>query len=328
MKLIVTILAALAALSSCGNTSKTQQGSEPEVSIPADTIRFNADSAFAFVARQVAFGPRVPGTEAHRRCAEWILKRLSASADTIITQNALLTAFNGDELPATNIMAMYNPEATSRVLLAAHYDSRPWADNSNNKELRLEPVLGANDGASGVAVLLEYARLLKDWRPEIGIDLLFVDAEDYGTNEGWGNNNETWCLGTQYWVENTPYTDANRPRYGIVLDMVGGTGARFHREYFSNVNAHAVVDKVWGQAARSGLSHIFYNEIGGSLVDDHLFINRAGIPCIDIVECNNPHTGSFPPTWHTEHDDMAAISPATLRAVGQTVLDVIATERP
>lgn len=327
MKLSVFIIAAVAALSACGNTAKTQSPTT-EVSSPSDTIRFNADSAYAYVARQVAFGPRVPGTEAHRRCAEWIVHRLAASADTIITQNALLTAFNGDELPATNIMAMYNPEATTRVLLAAHYDTRPWADNSDNKEKRLEPVLGANDGASGVGVLLEYARLLKNWRPEIGVDLLFVDAEDYGTSEGWGNNNETWCLGTQYWIEHMPYTNANRPRYGVVFDMVGGTGARFHREYFSNTNAHSIVDKVWGQAARSGLSHIFYNEIGGSLVDDHIFINRAGIPCIDIVECNNPHTGSFPPTWHTEHDDMAAISASTLRAVGQTVLDVISAERP
>lgn len=326
MKPLLTIIAAMAMLAACSNTANrpAQDVDEPEVR--PDTVRFNADSAYAFVGRQVAFGPRVPGSEGHRRCAEWIVSRL-AGADTIITQRGEATAFNGDRLPITNIMAMYNPEATKRVLLAAHYDTRPWADNSTNKAKRSEPVTGANDGASGVAVLLEYARLLRQWRPEIGIDLLFVDAEDYGTSKGWGNANETWCLGSQYWVENLPYTAANRPAYGIVFDMVGGTGARFHREYFSNVNAHAIVDKVWGEAARSGLSHIFINEVGGSLIDDHVFINRAGIPCIDIVECNNPHTGSFPPTWHTEYDDMAAISAATLGAAGQTVLNVLARER-
>ncbi len=329
LRILSLIFAFASALAACTGTSNSDSTANTASSSRRDTIRFNADTAYAYVRDQVAFGPRIPGTDSHRRCAEWIVGTLADhGVDTIITQNALLSAFNGDQLPSTNIMAMINPEATSRVLLAGHYDTRPWADNSQRKEDHGTPVLGANDGGSGVAVLLEIARALKDKRPEIGVDLLFVDAEDYGTNEGWGLNEETWCLGTQYWAENNPYTDANRPRYGIVLDMVGGTGARFHREYFSNANAHGVVDKVWGQAARDGLSHIFINEVGGSLVDDHIFINRAGIPCIDIVECNNPHTGSFPPTWHTTHDDMAAIDATSLRAVGQTVLNVIVNERP
>ena len=179
-------------MAACTGTSNSDSTANTASSSRRDTIRFNADTAYAYVRDQVAFGPRIPGTDSHRRCAEWIVGTLADNGvDTIITQNALLSAFNGDQLPSTNIMAMINPEATSRVLLAAHYDTRPWADNSQRKEDHDTPVLGANDGGSGVAVLLEIARALKDKRPEIGVDLLFVDAEDYGTNEGWGLNEET-----------------------------------------------------------------------------------------------------------------------------------------
>lgn len=175
--------------------------------------------------------------------------------------------------------------------------------------------------------MLELARLLTDNRPQIGVDLLFVDAEDYGDYSGWGNNEETWCLGTQYWAGHNGYTPANKPRYGIVLDMVGGTNARFHREFYSNKAAKNVVDKVWSTAANSGYGNFFPNEVGGALIDDHLFIDRAGIPCIDIVECNNTITRSFPPTWHTLRDNMASIDTAPLKAVGQTVLNVVLSEK-
>lgn len=305
------------------NETNAQEATQKE------TVTFNADTAYNYVRQQVMFGPRVPGTDAHRRCAEWIASTLAASgADTIIVQNAQLSAFNGDELPITNIMAMYNPEANDRVLLAAHYDTRPWADNADNEADRARPIPGANDGGSGVAVLLEIARQLGQNNPQIGVDLLFVDAEDYGNSEGFGMNEETWCLGTQYWASHMPYTQSNRPRFGIVLDMVGGTNARFHREYYSDRAAKAIVDKVWGEAARSGLSSVFVNELGGSLIDDHIFINRAGIPCIDIVECNNALTRTFPATWHTHHDDIAAIDINSLRAAGQTVVNVIFAEKP
>lgn len=326
-----TVVAML--LSGCsGNVSSSAgNGSEVKASMPDTAISrvdFNADSAYTYIKRQVEFGSRVPGTSGHRQCAQYIIDELSRhGVDSIITQNAIVSAFNGDQLPITNIMGRINPNVRKRVLLVAHYDTRPWADNESDKEARNTPIPGANDGGSGVGALLEIARVFKAQRPQIGVDFLFVDAEDYGNSSGFGGDEETWCLGTQYWVNNMPYTASTQPMYGIVLDMVAGINARFHREYNSNKSARAVVDKVWGQAARSGFSSFFPNEVGGSLIDDHIFIDRAGIPCIDIVECNNVMTRSFPPTWHTHNDNMNSIDTAPLRAVGQTVVNVVMSEK-
>lgn len=322
------------ALCACtaGNNSHTSEPEASTVQASASRVsapKFNADTAYSYIQKQVYFGSRVPGTESHRRCAEWIVATLKGNgADSIIVQNAKVRAFNGDELPITNIMGMYNPAATRRVLLAAHYDTRPWADAESDPALRAKPIPGANDGASGVGALLEIARQIGMRRPDVGVDILLVDAEDYGDSGGFGMNEETWCLGTQHWAKNMPYTRENMPIYGIVLDMVAGTNARFHREYLSNRTAPQIVDKVWGEARRGGYERTFINEVGGSIIDDHLFIDRAGIPCIDIVECNNAITRSFPPTWHTQHDDMASIDITPLRAVGQTVLSVLYSERP
>ena len=181
--------------------------------------------------------------------------------------------------------------------------------------------MGANDGASGVAVLLETARLLGRQAPDsLGIDLLFVDMEDSGED---GGPEETWCLGTQEWVKSMPYTAANKPKYGILLDMVGGIDAKFYREYFSEQGAPQYVDRIWAVARESGYGDRFVNRRGGGVVDDHLFITRAGIPCVDIIECVNDHTGSFNPTWHTTSDNLAAIDRTTLKAVAQTVLNTI-----
>ncbi len=328
MQNIIKIAAATAILlASCGSTH-TDTGKKV-ASVPVPEVKFNADSAYSYIKHQVEFGARVPGTVAHQNCVNYIINELTRhGVDTVFTQNAEVTAFTGDKLPITNIIASINPESKDRVLLAAHFDTRPWADNEDNSTARNTPILGANDGGSGVGVLLELARILAENRPEIGVDFLFVDAEDYGDNEGWGNKEETWCLGTQYWCANNHYTKENRPMYGIVLDMVGGTNAKFHREYYSNKSAAKIVNKVWGTAAKSGFSTFFPNEIGGALIDDHLFIDRSGIPCIDIVECNNTITRSFPPTWHTLRDNMASIDTAPLRAVGQTVLNVILSEKP
>ncbi len=290
---------------------------------------FNEDSAYMHIARQVGFGPRVPGTTAHDECKDYILSHLKrAGADSIITQKTEVTAYTGEKLPITNIMARFNPQAKRKVLLLAHYDTRPWADNEEDVARHKTPIDGANDGASGVGVLMEIARLIGHEDPKVGVDILLVDAEDYGKTEGWGSSEETWCLGTQYWIENMPYKTAEeRPAYGILLDMVGGQGARFHREYVSHRNAPEVVDRVWGEASVSPYAETFINDIGGGITDDHLFINRAGIPCIDIIECNNPSTGSFNPNWHRLSDTLMNIDRSTLKAVGQVVTNVIYKER-
>lgn len=324
--LVSTIILVYAAVAGC-SSSKNESSTQEEEVQPTYTLTFNQDSALKHIRHQVEMGPRVPGSEAHQRCERFIMRKMRKyGADTIIEQKGTLTAFNGDVLPFNNILAKFNEEQPRRILIAAHYDTRPWADNEKNEHNRNTPIVGANDGGSGVGVIIELARVIGESDLPIGVDFLLVDVEDYGNSNGWGMNEDTWCLGSQYWAENNPYTDADRPEFGIVLDMVGGTNARFHREYFSTKSANQIVDKVWGIAANSGYSDIFINEIGGSIIDDHIYINRAGIPCIDIVECNNIMTRTFPPTWHTLHDNMAAIDGRPLKAVGNTVLRVIESE--
>lgn len=324
------VLTAALMLTGCGSSETRKTEAEIQsasAATPQLRAKFRADSAYENVRRQVEMGPRVPGSEAHRRCAEFLANELARhGCDTVIVQNAIVSAFNGDELPISNIMGRFNVGNNRRILLVAHYDSRPWADNEDKEADRHMPVDGANDGASGVGVLLEIARVLGAERPDVGVDLLLVDAEDYGDSSGFSNQEDTWCLGTQYWVQHMPYGADNRPIFGMVLDMVGGTNARFHREYYSNQAAPSVVSKVWGIAAREGFSKIFIDEVGGSIIDDHVFINRAGIPCIDIIECNNALTHSFPPTWHTRSDNMSSIDQRSLQAVGKVVMAVIDSE--
>lgn len=323
---MMAIVAGALGCSSKG-TKPAEEGTANAVSIEPK-MAFNTDSAYAYIKQQVSFGPRVPGTTGHSRCADWIVGELKRhNADTVIEQKSEVTAYTGDRLPINNIMARYNVASPRRVLLLAHWDTRPWADQDDNEENRHRPIDGANDGGSGVGVLLELARNFGKVRPDIGVDLLFVDAEDYGRAEGFSNNNETWCLGTQYWTENMPYGDGALPEYAVCLDMVGGIDAVFHREFISNVKARSVVDKVWKIASQSGYGAKFNNDVGGSIVDDHLFINNAGIPAIVIVESTNPQTRSFPPTWHTMSDNMQNIDKTSLKAVGQTVTNLIYQEK-
>lgn len=325
---LISVLAAISA-TSCGSTASNgdvsrEKQDEKRLKTPA---KFNRDSAYSYVRRQVAFGPRVAGTEGNLQCRQYIVNELKRhGAKNVNVQNGEVKAFNGDRFPIGNVMASYNPGVKDRVLLAAHYDTRPWSDSDQNEDNRLKPVIGANDGGSGVAVLLEIARQLNQTEAPIGVDLLFVDAEDYGQSSGFSTHDESWCLGTQYWTSHMPYAKDSLPRYAIVLDMVGGLDAKFHREYFSDRHARKIVDKVWSMAARSGYQDRFVNKNGGSVVDDHLFLNDAGIPAIDIIESKNDATGTFPPTWHTVNDNMDNIDPASLEAAGQTVLNLIYNE--
>ena len=291
---------------------------------------FNADSAYNNVSRQVAFGPRVPGTAAHDACRDWLVEELRRfDADTVIVQNGSVVAYNGDVLPISNIIASYAGEENDRILLVAHYDTRPWADKETDSELRAKPIPGANDGGSGVGVLLEIARNLNLRKPPVGVDILLVDAEDYGSNSGFTNSPETWCLGTQYWLKNmVPYNLGNLPRFGILLDMVGGRDARFHIEAFANRYASVPTAKVWNEAKALGLNGIFINQVGGAVTDDHVFLTEAGIPTTNIIECLNPVTSGFPPSWHTHADNMDQIDRASLEAVGRTVMSVLYREKP
>lgn len=324
----ITVAAVGLALFGCSGKNGGAAAESQNEAEATPAVEFNADSAYRYVERQTEFGPRVPGSASHGACADFLENELKRhGADTVMTQRGSMPGWNGAPVPVRNIMGRFNMSAPKRVLLAAHYDTRPWADEEEDSGKHNHPIDGANDGASGVGVLLELARLIGEKAPETGVDILFVDAEDMGKS-GDNGGDETWCLGTQMWIANMPYGSVSeRPVYGIVLDMVGGRDAVFYREYVSERMARGVNDRVWGSAARSPYAQRFVNEVRGSLIDDHLFINRGGIPCIDIVECGNAVTGSFPETWHTLNDNMSNIDRSTLKAVGQVVADVIYGER-
>lgn len=290
---------------------------------------FMADSAMAYCQAQCDFGPRTMNSKAHDLCEEWIVNKFKGFGLEVETQKADLTGWDGTKLHSTNIIAHFNPQAERRILICAHWDSRPWADNDPDSTNWRKPVLAANDGASGVGVMLEVARLLQnDTTLAIGVDLVCFDAEDYGTPQ-WAEKNEdsekTWALGAQYWAKNLP--EGYNPQFGILLDMVGGQGAKIYQEHFSLRYAASIVDKVWSAARHAGFSSVFANEVGGGVTDDHIPVNEAGIPTVDIIpfypDCSQ---SSFGPTWHTINDDMEHLDSNTLKAVGQTLIQVIYSE--
>lgn len=333
----VTFIACAAMLAASAVVScSASASSDAAKSAPADTVLagdgFNADSAMMYARMQTDFGPRVPGTEAHRLCRDSLVSLLGSMADTVSLLNSTARAYDGKPVPVSNILARFNPDVAARVLLLAHYDTRPWADHDPDPANHRTPIDGANDGASGVAALLEIARNLALNPARVGVDILLTDAEDGGTpqwaDDADGDTEHTWCLGARQFAASLPYTPANRPRYGILLDMVGGRDARFNREYFSHIRARAVTDKVWATAARMGLSQRFPQVPGGAITDDHLPLIDAGIPTVDIVENASPVTGSFPATWHTMADNYENLDPAAMRDAGRVVLQVIYDEKP
>jgi len=283
---------------------------------------FNVDSAYSYLAKQVAFGPRIPNTPAQKKCADWLEAKLRSYTKDVIVQSAKVTAHTGEELQMYNIIARFNPENTNRILLCAHWDTRPFADqDKNNKKARLD---GADDGGSGTAILLEIARLLAQTPSNAGIDIILFDTEDYGTNEG---GNDSYCLGSQYWGKNPPIP-GYYAKYGILLDMVGAKGAKFSKEGNSMQMAPSVVEKIWSAADRLGHGSTFTQEVTGYITDDHVFIRKyTGIPCVDIINYGR-HNGDngFGAHWHTQNDKLSNIDKSVLDAVGQTVLDVIYNE--
>lgn len=308
---------------SCGEEAAGQSETETEKSVkPA----FNADSAYAYVARQCSFGPRVPGSEAHRACGDWLVAQLKAfGADTVYRQTGETTLYDGRKMQLLNIIASFNSEASNRVMLCAHWDSRPFADEEAQQSARQQAIMGADDGASGVGVLLEAARILGQQKPNIGVDIMLFDLEDWGAPE-WETSRRDdhgWCLGSQYWAARA-HQPGYRAQYGILLDMVGGNGSRFYREYFSEGQAKWLNDKVWDAAHRLSLDNRFVNAQGGAITDDHLPIMQiAKIPCIDIIAYNANAESGFPDYWHTTRDDMSNISRAALNDVGRVLIELI-----
>jgi glutaminyl-peptide cyclotransferase len=303
------------------STSNTTQNTVANIAVPA----FNADSAYLYVKQQVDFGYRIPNTVAHVKCGDYLVTQLKSYGAAVIEQNFQATAFDGTMLKSRNIIGSINPKATKRILLAAHWDSRPFAENDTvNKN---KPIDGANDGASGVGVLLEVARAIQTSATKInvGIDIIFFDSEDYGYSEGMPGSNkaDSWCLGSQYWAKNL-HSPNYRAYYGILLDMVGAKDAVFAMEGTSMHYAPEVMKKVWDNAAKLGYGNIFINKLTNAITDDHSYVNNlAKIPMIDIVEYNDEENDYFAWYHHTHHDNMNVIDAKTLKAVGQTLLETI-----
>lgn len=301
----------------------------------ADTIalspcpRFSADSALLFINEQCAFGPRVTGSEASRLCGDYLMERFKAYGADVEEQTADVTIWDGSRLPARNIIARINPSNTNRVLLCAHWDCRPWADNDPDEANHHTPILAANDAASGVAVMLEICRLTREMPVQVGIDMICFDAEDLGTPQ-WAENrfdtSNTWCLGSKFWAQQAK-AEGYKARYGILLDMVGGRGATFSREGISMQMAGSVVSLVWKLAGQLGYRQFFPLTDGGNITDDHVNVNRiAGVPCIDIIPYYREGPSSFGPTWHTVKDTPENIDINVLEAVGQTLTQLIYNE--
>ena len=321
---------ALMALMVCSGASCQRKPKPVEViEVRPEGPEFNADSALAYCYAQCDFGPRTMNSEAHEKCGQWIAEKFEQLGCRVQLQKAALTGYDGTMLRATNIIAQWQPEKKQHVLLCAHWDSRPWADNDPDSTNWMTPVMAANDGASGVAVMLEVARILQTADSlDFGIDFVCFDAEDWGVPQ-WSNRSDesSWALGAHYWASHY-HPDGYSTIYGILLDMVGGQAAQFYQEGMSVKYAPRIVERVWNAAHAAGYSGYFPKNVGGYITDDHLPVNeKAGIPTVDII----PHypdceASSFGPTWHTVNDDMNHIDKNTLKAVGQTIIQVLFTE--
>jgi hypothetical protein len=320
---ILIIFALILGFCSCKKSTPETQSAiidYTKIEIPV----FNADSAYAYVKAQCDFGPRTPMSKASQLCGDYLINFMSQFADTVYVQNFSSKLWDGTNVEGRNIIASFNPDASERVVLAAHWDSRRWADEDENEENHKKAIDGANDGASGVGDLMEIARVFRQKPNTQGIDIVFFDLEDQGT-PSWAESDvedqTDWCLGSQHWSTNPhyPFYTAN---YGILLDMVGFKNLRFTKEGLSMHYASSIMNKVWDIAASKGYSNIFINEKTYPIMDDHHWVNlNARIPMIDIVQ--NDINYSFFPFWHTMQDNMSNISKESLKIVGDVCLTTI-----
>ena len=321
--ILLMFAAVLTLCFSCGKKQSASVGTTEDYS-KIDIPQFSADSAYAYVKAQCDFGPRVPNSKAAKDCGDYIIGFMKQYADTVIVQSFSATLWNGNTVEGRNIIASFNPDSETRVLMAAHWDSRLWADHDPEEANHHTPILGANDGASGVGVLMEIARVFKTKACKQGLDIVFFDLEDQGSPQ-WSDveieDQSDWCLGSQHWAKN-PHTPFYRADYGILLDMVGYKNARFTKEAQSMYYASSTMNKIWDIASAKGYSDIFVSEKTYPIMDDHVWVNQiAKIPMIDIVQ--NDVSGSFFPYWHTLKDDMEQIDRRTLKIVADVCLTAI-----
>jgi hypothetical protein len=308
------LLAALCALTAC---DKLPGASRPKT-------EFDAKAAMGYAQAQVAFGPRVPGTPQAARAGDWIVTMMKQRADTVIEQRFTHRTLEGKELPLRNILARFRPQASQRILYVTHWDTRPTADEDMVLGNRGTPILGANDGASGVGLFVALGDALKKTPPNIGVDLLFVDGEDYGKSfdPPWSDV----LLGSQYFAEHLPTPDY-RPIFGVLWDMIADADLNIYQEANSIAQAPEVVSRVWGKAAELGYDKYFIPEAGQEVTDDHLPLLRKGLRVIDVVDIDyGPRDASGRPNpnyHHTLLDTMDKISQRSFQVVGDVALSLI-----
>ncbi|GAB3757785.1 M28 family peptidase [Spirosoma pomorum] len=338
MKKIIVAVSLIALTFACKSKEQKDDTETSQQVAMATAPAFNADSAYTYIEKQVSFGPRVPNTPAHVQTGNYLVSKLKQFGCEVTEQTFVANTWDGKKLNARNIIGSINPGATKRIVLASHWDSRPHADQDPDAADKNKAVTAANDGASGVGVLLELARTIQQAKdkPGVGIDIVFFDVEDWGSGdkvsgdfeEKTGNQFDYmgFCLGSRYWSK-TPHKPGYTAYYGILLDMVGAKGATFAKEGISMQFAPTVMNNVWQTASQLGYSQFFVDTPGSQITDDHLAPNTiAKIPMIDIIH-TNVGTGGFFPGWHTAEDDMSYIDRGTLKAVGQTVMQVLYNEK-
>ena len=323
-KLLMLPLLAIAVLQACKNEKKAEDAETTQQEIKLVSPAFNADSAFAYTKVQVDFGPRVPGTVSHQKCADYLVQKLKSFGAEVKIQGEKTSTYDGKSYQLKNIVATFNPEKKQRVLITAHWDARPFSDQDADPANHTKAFDAANDAGSGVAVILEMARQIQIKQPNVGVDFVLWDLEDYGKAQDETPDETTWCLGSQYWAKQAK-ASGYKALYGINLDMVGGGNAQFTQDEISRTSAPDVVKKVWDIGNEIGYSSYFVNIPSGKLVDDHFWVNKAGVPCIDIIHYND--SSGFYINWHTQLDNLANIDRNTLLATGQTVLETIYREK-
>ncbi len=318
-KILIPVLLSLL-IFSCGKETPKEEVEQnfslkPMTTFPA----FNSDNAFNYIEKQLSFGPRNPNSPAHQLALAYFETELKKFADKVTLQNFSYPGYNDETLNLTNIIASFNPDAKNRIFLCAHWDSRPRADHDKNPALVNKPIPGANDGASGVAILLELARILKEKKVQIGIDLILFDGEDYGTESDLQN----YLLGSKYFAANLPKD--YKPAFGILLDLVGDKEAKFYKETNSIMFAPDVVDIIWATAAELNATS-FSNLEGEGIYDDHIPLNQAGLRTVNIIDSDL--IGADSPDerrnyWHTQNDTIDNIGKETLKQVGEVLVRII-----
>lgn len=315
-------------VSSCGQNEESKPISRFDLidqnnEVPA----FDAESAFDFIQNQVNFGIREPNSAGHRQTRDYLISELRkfAGSNAVFAQNFQVEGYGGDTLELSNIIAAFNPQAKTRILLAAHWDTRPRAEEDSDTQRVDEPILGADDGGSGVGVLLELARIMSENVPPVGVDILLFDGEDYGTS----GDLDRYFLGARHWSENPP-VPGYAPRFSILLDLVGAKGAIFPKEGFSRRYAGPLVNNIWNLATEMGYGNYFVDVAGPPVADDHMIVNQvAGIPMVDIIHYRTSGQDiQFPDHWHTHNDNMDIIGLETLQVVGNVVTEIIYNRIP